>query len=382
MDPSDPNISQSDMYEWLCRRDPTNSVHFNPNRHQLATKVREAQPKLFPTPDSNTLTTSLKSQSVASLHSSKFHDQQSESADSLQKECLNIHGKRKRMMASEARQSNKARTIDQKPTIQKPTIQMEKLRPRFVNYLNPVLPIPPSSVIKTVVSSSDEGDVNVNEQRIYQTPSASTMRCSGTPAAISVTKILKKEPKRVTTLSKISQQGISSLNHHARKFIYLEPYQQTRKASAVKEDEASSSITQGYHKDLISLHDVDWFQTKNTVVGKDITPIKADVSKSYSFDNAKKIKSGVDIFQEERLKEDEVSALKEQVNILKETVQHVEKMREDVVTLKDRVHTLERDLKVACENVDVLNDLLAQKNPSNETDELESTGEDCSLDLN
>ncbi|EGF97753.1 uncharacterized protein MELLADRAFT_69793 [Melampsora larici-populina 98AG31] len=377
MDPSNMDISQSDMYEWLCRRDQRNTVHFNLNRQQLAVKVREAQPKLFPNPYiySDILTTSVQSQSVTSPESSKCQVQQLETDDSVQKQHLNVHGKRKQSVADEARQFNaEPRSIEQTTNT-----QMEKLRPRFANYLNPVLPIPPtrvspSSVIKKEFSSSEEGNTTSNfERRKFQKPLTSTMR------SLSVTKILKKEPKRVTTSPNISHQGIASLNHPTRKFIFLEPYKKERKTSEVKENEASPSVPKGYHEDLISFHNFDWFQTKNTVIGKDIVPIKADVSKAYSSYNSKKIKSGVDIFQEERLKEDEVSTLKEQVHVLKEKVRDVEKIQGDIVMLEDKVHTLERGLKVACEKVNLLENLLPRQ-IGNETNELTSTGEesDCS----
>ncbi|EGG08284.1 uncharacterized protein MELLADRAFT_105238 [Melampsora larici-populina 98AG31] len=71
LDPSNPSVSKHDMAQWLYKHDKTTTLHSKLNRAQLASRVRKAQPHLFPNPDSDD----------PALDSNDLQGQQQESSD-------------------------------------------------------------------------------------------------------------------------------------------------------------------------------------------------------------------------------------------------------------------------------------------------------------
>ncbi|EGG00602.1 uncharacterized protein MELLADRAFT_67638 [Melampsora larici-populina 98AG31] len=147
----------------------------------------------------------------------------------------------------------------------------------------------------------------------------------------STAKMLNNHSKQVMKQTKIGDQTVFPVNHRVQKLVFLKPFKQPSKSLPVRKHEASSSVSKGYQKDLISFHNINWFQAQNSVIHEDISPINTDVAKKYSCKTnwPNNIKSGVNIFQEEMLNKDKVTVLTEQVDILKEKFHYVEQLQKD-----------------------------------------------------
>lgn len=362
MDPSDLSLSKHDLAQWLYKHDKTTTLHSKLTRGQLATKVQEAQPHLFPNPETD----------APALRVGDLNDQPAAPEDRKPFVGIDVHA---RMPSS----SNTGLTSPASTSIAADTAPPRKAK-------RVTLKSPTSFCYKTAegasvpadsrpafkakrISSDDHGAAtalnkkrkkpmqNVIQDQMLNVPnSAGISTSTSTPVASSTPQDAKD--KRRATESKVLQEPsiLPSLDSEA---VTKSKKSKNKTTSTILTNQLISlgpetvnpatPTSHQFEADLIQFPDLDLFETANPIVGRKIDPI--DSNPSLHLGSKGPVLSGTDYFQSQRKKEEQVADLEERVAAIEEMSQISVTVQTRLDFLVVEVERLQTKLKLARDEI-------------------------------
>ncbi|KAH9809250.1 hypothetical protein DFH28DRAFT_1111983 [Melampsora americana] len=373
LDMFDPNISgvsKQAMLDWMHINRPMTPIKKNANKQEVAKKVREAQPDLFPDPSSE--------EPLVNCHSTASkvpHDAPESSSLTHESKVLQTDSKNKRSASPGTQSPQKKRVVSSKSSLSK-SILRSKLqhgapesganradgkvkKKKSVHYVEG-LPHPESTDLRFM---STEASKEAQEYSNLRTARPEPVAASGGSGIVTQDEIKPLQKLRNSTESQHQQPTERSstaplinsnfASHATHKEALHEPL-------VALTPEHTTPGPGPYANDLIFFSDLDLFELENIVAGRDIPPIAPSThvvrntpmslntaistNKSDSISSNQDTRSGVNVFQDER----RVSL---QLSTLEERMDSVEKRIVSFQDLQDRIANAEEDIQGARERI-------------------------------
>ncbi|EGF97413.1 uncharacterized protein MELLADRAFT_85582 [Melampsora larici-populina 98AG31] len=366
-DPNIPGVGKQAMLDWMLINRAMTPIRKNAHKNEVAQKVREAQPDLFPDPFSEE-PLSLDCHSTASANS---HQPELSAPTNVKEKGGVLRMKRSSSPGNPV--PPKKRVVSGKSSLSKSTLRSKLPEPEALD----------QGVIRT------DGKVKKKSVRYEGLPSPKAPGPQPT-----VLKEEKLQPFHLNSLERCPSNGISKLED-------LKPFHNLQKPDAVPQRKANSSIVPSiiplnsathitkqesqqeplvsltpedttlleqaglstYDNDLISFPDLDLFELENI----DISPIVPDsqslqitsnsstaISNNESDANSSNHnlkRTGVNVFQDERRRSLQCNNLYIIVSTLEERMDSMEKKIDSLQELQERVAIVDEGIQVVRERI-------------------------------
>ncbi|EGF99362.1 uncharacterized protein MELLADRAFT_68669 [Melampsora larici-populina 98AG31] len=345
LDPSDPGVSKHDMAQLLYERDKTTTLHSKITRAQLATKVRKAQPHLFPNPDTDD----------PALDSNELPHQQQESGDRKVFGSMESHnpmpspstsGRNSQDLTSIATIAppRKAKRVSFDPPISTCYL-LHDVKPNLAD-------MGPARKAKRVSSDDHSGSTMMKKKKKSQWNSKFQ-----TTRPVTVYQSLQDQCEHTRELSVLQEPLVlPALNPSSNRVEdNNEGLEEQLISLGSEEGKPDTSSTHRYEMDLMEFPELDIFESENTILGRNIDPIP--FKPSIEPNSELPVLSGTDYFQIQRSKE-------EQLATLEERVASFEDMKQIIVTTQTRLDFLEMQVER------LENELQSARNDINEHDKV------------
>ncbi|EGF99539.1 uncharacterized protein MELLADRAFT_68479 [Melampsora larici-populina 98AG31] len=366
LDPSDPGVSKHDMAQWLYERDKTTTLHSKITRAQLATKVRKAQPHLFPNPDTDD----------PALDSNELPHQQQESGDRKVFGSMESHnpmpspstsGRNSQDLTSIATIAppRKAKRVSFDPPISTCYL-LHDVKPNLAD-------MGPARKAKRVSSDDHSGSTMMKkkkkksmEQQIPDHPTSNSIPKStgkgiskSTPG-VKATSLLEVQDQCEHTreLSVLQEPLVlPALNPSSNRVEdNNEGLEEQLISLGSEEGKPDTSSTHRYEMDLMEFPELDIFESENTILGRNIDPIP--FKPSIEPNSELPVLSGTDYFQIQRSKEEQLATLEERVASFEDMKQIIVTTQTRLDFLEMQVERLENELQSARNDINEHNKVL------------------------
>lgn len=307
LDPSAPGVTKQVMIDWMHINHPMTTMRPRIGIDELSDLVRAKQPDFFPklTRDVPALVT-IDNPSTSMAEKSK-HD----------------------LITQTHTTDTKQTTLSPIETVQYPPPKVNTLHETLIKNMKPVSSSPSSSFVRKRAVALDTGSENgpsvkqvkTGESKVSLESKVSRVRKSSTAHK---KKISSKPSETDQGPSQATQSEISKTKavkfeeseHTSITVSNLEPGMSTTASSGtmkikhkIRNSPKPELTTTNEVMDLIDFSDTDVLETGNLVIGKDIPPISFDTSTKTSTAIKGTKKSGVEVFLEERSREERICAL-------------------------------------------------------------------------
>ncbi|EGG12877.1 uncharacterized protein MELLADRAFT_87204 [Melampsora larici-populina 98AG31] len=350
LDPDAPGVGKQAMIDWMHINHPMIPIRTNASRDEIASKVKAAQPELFPSSIINappvvpSQTSKARRPSMAQTSIKPVIPMAPFTACALPPSdplFLTSLGK------NETSKKKRSPSPDIKPALKKDipakkTGSKTKLKSASIGSTVSVCADPPKAKKKKV------GTIHIVHYPDLVNLDLSSTSCD--PQTLS-----SKKATITTHQFKIEQEdgligGLPGTTDHSDSATLQQNYQPTSYVPLVPRPDANvqlgGKIDSNDVDDLIILTPVNCFESENTIVGRDISPISPDTPRSsivrYGITSSEKKKSGSEVFQEERRRVEQVHILLDRVDGMEKVMQS---MQEKTDSMADVRAQLENQLK-------------------------------------